>query len=194
MNVVDIDKAIAYINDGAVGVMLTDTVYGLACQATDMTAVQRLYDLKQRSDKPGTVLVASADQALSLGILSESLERAQQLWPGPISVVMSCASDKLAYLHLGKQSLAVRLPDNDKLRSLLEQTGPLLTSSANLPGKPPATNSAEAFMYFGDSVDFYLDDDIGSLHKPSTIVQVVDDTVVVLRQGAVILNEHGGLL
>jgi L-threonylcarbamoyladenylate synthase len=105
-------------------------------------------------------------------------------------VVIPCG-DELAYLHDGQRSLAVRIPDNEPLRQLLAQTGPLLTSSANQPGQPPATTIAEARAYFGDEVDFYEDGGDLSGNMPSTVVRVVDDAIEVLRPGAVNINENG---
>jgi L-threonylcarbamoyladenylate synthase len=94
-------------------------------------------------------------------------------------------------LHRGKMSLAVRIPANEAIHALLERTGPLLTSSANHPGEPPANTIAEAKQYFGDRVDFYIDGGDLSANQPSTIVRIVDDAIEILRQGAVKLNEAG---
>jgi tRNA A37 threonylcarbamoyladenosine synthetase subunit TsaC/SUA5/YrdC len=97
----------------------------------------------------------------------------------------------VAYLHQGKQSLAVRIPNKPDLLELLKQTGPLLTSSANHPGEPPANTIDEAKAYFGNEVDFYIDGGDLSGHAPSTVVRIVDDAIEVLRQGAVELDENG---
>ncbi len=169
---------------GVVGVIPTDTVYGLAARAADKAAVQRLYRLKLRENKPGTIIAANIDQLVDLGIKRRYLTAVSQYWPGAVSVVVPCDED-LNYLHQGKLSLAVRLPDNKALSSLLEATGPLLTSSANHPGAPTATTVAAAQAYFSDLVDFYEDGGDLSNHLPSTVLRVVDDTVEVLRAGAV---------
>ena len=185
MNVMHIDDAVTHINQGAVGVMLTDTVYGLVCQTVKRSAVQRIYELKQRRGKPGTVLTASADDALSLGVSGILLNQAQQFWPGPISVVLPCLTDNLDYLHCGNQSLAIRVPHEPQLRELLRRTGPLLTSSANITSQPVAKSLQEAYDYFGDSVDFYVRPSWQPACQPSTVVQLSDDgTIVVLREGA----------
>jgi L-threonylcarbamoyladenylate synthase len=90
-------------------------------------------------------------------------------------------------------SLAVRVADDDKLRKLVENTGPLLTTSANKPGEPESTNIDMARNYFGDRVDFYIDGGDYSDRLPSTVIRVVDDMVEVLRLGAVKINEKGEL-
>jgi tRNA A37 threonylcarbamoyladenosine synthetase subunit TsaC/SUA5/YrdC len=108
-------------------------------------------------------------------------------------VVIPCGPE-LEYLHMGKRSLAVRIPDDPKLRSLLEKTGALLTSSANQPGQPPANTVDEATAYFGDDVDFYVDGGDLSGHAPSTVIRVIDDAIEILRAGAVKISENGEIL
>ncbi|MEO7364393.1 MAG: L-threonylcarbamoyladenylate synthase [Candidatus Saccharimonadales bacterium] len=170
---------------GALIVMPTDTVYGVVAQAHDQSAVERLYTAKNREHKPGTVIAASIEQLVELGLKRRYLSAVSQFWPGPVSVIIPCADPALSYLHQGKQSLAVRIPQPTELRDLLEQTGPLLTSSANHPDQPTAVTVDQARDYFGDTVDFYLDGGDLTDHKPSTIIRIVDDAVEVIRQGAV---------
>jgi L-threonylcarbamoyladenylate synthase len=86
-------------------------------------------------------------------------------------------------------SLAVRIPADKPLQKLLHQTGPLLTSSANHPGQPPANDIKAAEKYFGDEVDFYVDGGDLAGREPSTIIRIVDDAIEVLRQGAVKIEE-----
>ncbi len=176
---------------GTIGVIPTDTIYGIAARAVDHEAVVRLYRVKHRENKPGTIIAASVDQLMALGLKRRYLTAVEQWWPGALSVIIPCADPHLAYLHQGKQSLAVRIPDKSELLKLLKQTGPLLTSSANRPGQPPANTIQEARAYFGDEVDFYHDGGDLSGHEPSTVVRIVDDAIEVLRPGAVQLDENG---
>lgn len=175
--------------EGAIAVIPTDTVYGVVARAEDKTAVDRLYELKKRENKPGTLIAANIDQLEAIGLKRRYMTAVKQYWPGAVSVIIPCADPSLEYLHQGKMSLAVRIPDNKQLKSLLEKTGPLISSSANDPGEPTATNVDEAKKYFGDKVDFYEDGGDLSNHKPSTIIRIVDDAVEVIRQGAVNISD-----
>lgn len=178
------------LQPGGVAVIPTDTLYGVVARAADPAAVKRLYAVKSRENKPGTLIAASVDQLVELGLKKRYLTAVEQWWPGPISVVVPCG-DELAYLHDGKRSLAVRIPDRENLREMLVQTGPLLTSSANQPGQTPAATIEEARAYFGDQIDFYEDGGNLSGNLPSTVVRIVDDAIEVLRPGAVKIDENG---
>ena len=174
---------------GTVIVLPTDTVYGIVARAADMKAVERLYRLKRREQKPGPIIAANVDQLVALGLKRRYLKAVEAYWPGPVSVVVSCADPALDYLHQGQQSLAVRLPADQTLHDLLLRTGPLLTSSANQPGEPVANTVEEAKAYFSDQVDAYVDGGDLSSNLPSTVIRVVDDAIEVLRQGAVKIEE-----
>lgn len=180
------------ISSGQVGIIPTDTVYGLVCSAHKPAAVERVYKLKHRENKPGTLVAASIDQLVSLGIPRRYLKAVEQYWPNAISIVIPIGS-LLPELQQGKGSLAVRIPKDAKLQELLSASGPLLTTSANDPGQPTATTVAMAKDYFGDTVDFYLDGGDLSDREPSTIIRIIDDAVEILREGAVKISEDGSI-
>jgi len=172
--------------EGEIAVIPTDTVYGVVGRAADPKAVTHLYELKRRENKPGTLVAYDIDQLVELGVEREYLTSVERFWPGAVSVIIPCGSN-LDYLHQGKNSLAIRVPADPWLRSLLKETGPLITSSANQPGEPPATTVEEAKAYFGSDVSWY--EDHGVINRdPSTIIQVVDGNIEIIRQGAVKVN------
>lgn len=183
-------QAIALLQSGGVGVLPTDTVYGLVARAADPAAVARLYALKHREQKPGTIIAASVEQLVELGVHKRYITAVQHLWPNPLSIVIP-VGEELMYLHQGKRSLPFRIPADPAFRKLLEATGPLASSSANQPGEPPANTVKEAEAYFGDEVDFYVDGGDLSQQLPSTIIRVVDDAIEVLRPGALKIDETG---
>lgn len=173
------------LQNGAVGVLPTDTIYGIVARAEDPQAVDRLNRIKHREHKSGTIIAANINQLYDLGIDERQLQGAATLWPASLSVQVPVADD-LDYLARGTGTVAVRIPESQAIRMLLEQTGPLFTSSANLPGQPPASNLAEAQGYFNDDVDFYVDGGTIAGANPSTIIRFTDDgRIEILRQGAV---------
>lgn len=183
MRVVSLSQSVDLLKKpGSIAVIPTDTVYGLVARAQDETAVRRLYKLKDRHLKPGTVIAANIDQLVSLGLKKRYLKAVEQFWPGQVSIVIP---HQISYLSQGLASQPFRLSADKILNKLLIKTGPLLTSSANLPGQPPAATVDQAYNYFKDQIDFYVDGGNLAGHQPSTIIRVVDDVVEVLRQGAV---------
>lgn len=156
-------------NDG-IGVMPTDTIYGLVGSAFSHKAVERIYRARKREgNKPFIVLIDSIEDLSRFGIKKDKRLDSflKKVWPGPISVILPVKNKTFLYLHRGKNSLAFRLPKDKWLRNTLKKTGPLVAPSANPAGMPPAKNIKDAKKYFGDrtcpartgggGVDFYLD-------------------------------------
>ena len=183
-------QAIDILLNGGVGVLPTDTVYGIVARAADPDAVKRTYGLKKREHKPGTVIAASVDQLVELGLPKRYLSAVEHLWPNALSVEMPLG-ERLTYLHQDTGRQAYRVVAEPAIREILEKTGPLLTSSANQPGEPTANTIAEAQQYFGDQVDFYVDGGDLSGRPSSTLIRVVDDAIEIIRQGAVKIDETG---
>lgn len=181
--IVTLSEAIGLLKNGKVGVMPTDTVYGLVARAEDIDATTLLYKLKHREHKPGTLIAANVTQLLSLGVAKQDIGKVDRWWPGALSAVLVIHGRD--YLHQGLGDLAMRVVADATVRDVLEQTGPLITSSANQPHKPGATTLVEAIEYFGDAVDFYVDGGDLSGKAPSTIVRPIGEGIEILRQGSV---------
>ena len=179
---------IEILNNGGVGVIPTDTVYGIVCDAFSKDALLRLYELKSRDgNKPPVVLISSLDDLKLFGIVIDEMAKIflKKFWPGKVSVIFKIKPE-FSFLDKGL-GLAIRFPDDKKVLDFLKQTGPLATSSANIQNHAPAKNIKEAEKYFGDKVDFY--EDGGELDSaPSTLVRINGDKVEILRQGAVVID------
>jgi L-threonylcarbamoyladenylate synthase len=181
--------------DGGVGVLPTDTIYGLTASAHNPEAVAKLYKLKGREQKPGTVIAASVAQLRELGVPGQYLDQVEHLWPNPLSIELPVGGD-LTHLSQGTGHGAFRVVTDPEVRALLEQTGPLLTSSANHPGQPAANNIAEALTYFHNGVDFYVDGGERGNRPPSTVAKLLPETgkLEIKRMGAVNVTEDGEIL
>ena len=179
-------QIIELLKSGKIGVMPTDTIYGIVGSALNPDTVEEIYRLRKRNpDKPMIILISSLDDLnyFDIELTKEQKDFLEKNWPNPVSVVLPCPGEKFTYLHRGKKSLAFRMPKNENLLELLKQTGPLVAPSANLGNEKPAETLDEAKKYFGDEINFSIDG--GKLQsKPSTIVQLYKDgKVIILREG-----------
>jgi L-threonylcarbamoyladenylate synthase len=176
------------LKKGGIGVISTDTIYGLVGSALFPGTVERIYRVRRRNPrKPFIILISSLKDLAKFGVKLSSREKRflENIWPGRVSVILACPYKKFAYLHKGKDALAFRLPKNKDLVDLIRQVGPLVAPSANLEGLPPAKNIREARRYFGDKVDFYLSLSGGKSKKPSTLISLNGGNIEVVRLGSV---------
>lgn len=181
------------IGRGELVVIPTDTVYGIAADAFSPSAVQKLLDAKGRGrQSPPPVLVPGE---ATLDALAEQVPDAVRTlvaahWPGPLTVILP-ARPSLAW-DLGDTggTVALRMPDNHLALELLNDTGPLAVSSANLTGNPAATTAEGALAELGDSVPVYLDGGPTAGNLPSTIV---DATALAAGTGRLRIVREGVL-
>ncbi|QKJ19899.1 L-threonylcarbamoyladenylate synthase [Microbacterium hominis] len=182
------------IGRGQLVVLPTDTVYGVAADAFSPVAVQRLLDAKGRGrQSPPPVLVAGA--ATLRALVAEVPEAVEKLieafWPGGLTIVLPAQPSLTWDLGETHGTVAVRMPADRIALELLEETGPLAVSSANLTGEAPAITALDARDMLGDSVAVYLDagpsrDGISSTIVDATSLVGGETPVVrVLREGAV---------
>lgn len=179
-------QIVKVIKDGGVGILPTDTIYGIVGLALSRNAVLRIYKLRKRNlKKPMIVLIGSLRD---LDLFKVKMDRRTRkvlakLWPGKVSVILPCSHKEFFYLHRGTKTLAFRLPKPQWLKNLLKKTGPLVAPSANIESLRPAKTVKEARKCFGDRADFYLSK--GKLtSKSSTLIAVKEGKIAVLRKGA----------
>lgn len=186
-----LDVATQAVRDGELVVLPTDTVYGVGADAFSPAAVQRLLDAKGRTRQmPPPVLVGAAGTLDALAIEVPGWLRSMigELWPGPLTVVLRQQPSLTWDLGETRQTVAVRMPADERALDLLRRTGPLAVSSANRTGMDAATTVDEARDMLGDSVAVYLDGGPTADSVPSTILDATGTTARILRQGALPLE------
>jgi tRNA threonylcarbamoyl adenosine modification protein (Sua5/YciO/YrdC/YwlC family) len=163
-------------SSGAVVVLPTDTVYGLAALPADRSATDRLFDLKGRSaSTPLAVLGAEVEQLMELvepGAGAAAGQAAARFWPGPLTLVLPRRPG--VELHLGEpvDTIGLRLPDHALVREVARLVGPIAATSANRHGEAPVTTAAAAIEALGAGLALVVDG--GTL--PVTASTVVDTT------------------
>jgi tRNA threonylcarbamoyl adenosine modification protein (Sua5/YciO/YrdC/YwlC family) len=183
-------------------VIPTDTVYGLAANAFSPDAVQKLLTAKGRDrQSPPPVLVANLNMARALvEVLPDAATKlAETFWPGALTLILRSQPSLDWDLGETKQTVALRVPDHKIALALIEETGPLAVSSANLTGSPAATTAKQAFDYLGDSVEVYLDGGTSPKGEASTILDLTgledsyDDKGVLTTSGKIKVIRQGAL-
>ena len=177
-------KAALFLKSGAVGVIPTDTIYGVCASALDKKAVEKVYILKKRNPKkPIVILISSFNDLKKFNIYPDSRQKnfLKKVWPGKVSVVLKCRdkNGKLAYLHRGTKTLAFRLPKKRELIEILKISGPLIAPSANLEGRETAKNINQAKKYFDKSVFYFGGEALPG--KSSTLVDLMNG-IKILRK------------
>lgn len=174
----------AILKRGGIGILPTDTLYGVVGSAHSKQAVSRIYEVKGRNHgKPLIILISDIADVKKFGIELSADQEAflEKVWPGPVSVILPCRSAEFAYLHRSTKSLAFRMPKNKKLRDLIKKTGPIVAPSANPQGMKPAHTIAEAKKYFGSEVDFYVPGGRKE-GKPSRVVSLLSHKPEIVRK------------
>lgn len=172
-----INQAVKILKSGGVVVYPTDTAYGLGGIFNKRQVINKILNIKGRTDKKFTVIVSGVDQYIKFFKPGQqSLALAKKYWPGPLSIVVS-------------PSLAVRAPKNKIALALARAAGcPLIATSANLTGQPASYSGRSAARQFkNQKIKPELVLDAGALkkNKPSTIVKVIKDKVVLIRPGGI---------
>lgn len=171
---------------GHLVVLPTDTVYGIAARIDRPEALRALFAAKGRPPARALpVLAASAGQARSLGRMDGmAMSLAGAFWPGALTIVVARMPGMDADLGGDPATIGLRVPDLAGIRALLEQTGPVATTSANRSGEPTPERIQGVAQVFGDSVAVYLDGGAAGPSGASTVVSVADESLTVLREGA----------
>jgi tRNA threonylcarbamoyl adenosine modification protein (Sua5/YciO/YrdC/YwlC family) len=192
-----VEAASLAVQRGELIVLPTDTVYGVGADAFDPAAVRGLLAAKGRGrEMPPPVLISAATTLDALAVRVPGYARAlvEAFWPGPLTLV--CHQQTSLQWDLGdtRGTVAVRMPDHDVAREILERTGPLAVSSANKTGMPAATDADQAAEMLGDDVAVIVDAGPAPGGEASTIVDVTGTQGRVLRHGALTLAQLNEVL
>ncbi len=181
------------VGRGDLIVLPTDTVYGVAADAFNPAAVQKLLDAKGRGrTSPPPVLVPGIEtlDALAEQVTPEMRALAEAFWPGGLTIVVPARTTLAWDLGDTNGTAALRMPDHAITLEILRESGPLAVSSANLTGKPAALTATEAHDALGDRIAVYLDSGESSGSRVGSTIVDATPTVTgkplrVLRDGTV---------
>jgi L-threonylcarbamoyladenylate synthase len=194
-----VERAARLLRDGALVAFPTETVYGLGADATNDTAVAKIFAAKNRPTfNPLIIHVADMDAARAIADISPRAENIlNRFWPGALSAILPRSSESSVsrLASAGLDTLAIRMPAHDGARALLRAARtPIAAPSANSSGQISPTTAAHVAADLGDKVAIILDDGPCAIGLESTILDLSRDEPSVLRPGGVTLEAIESIL
>ena len=182
-------KAVNIILSGGVVAFPTESFYGLAVNATDEGAIQRLFAIKERkSESPVLILIGSV-QALDQyvrHISKVAQELITRFWPGGLTLIFDAKPNISSLLTAGTGKIGIRLSSHPVATQLARSAGvPITGTSANISGQPPCVSATEIFHSLGKMVDVILDGGKTEGGKGSTVLDTTVTPPRILREGMV---------
>lgn len=180
-----LDEAVEVVRNGGILAYPTEAIFGLGCDPRNLSAVQRLLGAKQRPADKGLILLAANINQLSDFVppLSEEIkERILPGWPGPVTWLLPVYPHISPLVRGNFDKIAVRVSDHPVCQQLCQRLGhPIISTSANITGKPPAKTVLQVSEQLGQQVDMILDKPLGGRSRPSEIRDAISNKT--LRAG-----------
>jgi len=180
-----IKKASQIINQGGIAVFPTDTVYGIGCNPYNKNSVRKIYEIKSRNIlKPFPVLVYSKDIAKRIVFFDKIAEKiVERFWPGPLTIILKLTDENLKKSLNLTDKIAVRVPNHKCTLELLKKCNFLVGTSANISGHSSFTNPDECFKNIQE-YDVFVDGGIISSKAESTIIEIENEEIKIIREGS----------
>jgi L-threonylcarbamoyladenylate synthase len=188
-----VSKAIDVLHSGGIIAYPTETFYGLGVKFDMPDALKRLYELKKRPHEKAMPVIIGDCRFLPEAVDEEWLKNipltARSLmdehWPGPLTLLFPAKEGLSEHLTAGTGRIAVRVPGESFALCLAKKAGfPITATSANISGMPPAEDAEAVIKYFGNSIDLLIDGGSTPGGLPSTIVDISEGRIKIVREGA----------
>lgn len=186
----DLLDAIQSIKKGSLIVYPTDTLYALGASVFIEDAVKKVFYLKNRPfSNPLPVAVSNFDEMSKIAYTDDDAKMiVEKILPGPLTIILRKKEIVPSVITGGLDNIAVRIPNNNTALSLLSASGPLTVTSANIHGEKTPHIIKEIKMLFSKDISIYIDS--GKLNgKPSTIVDLTQKKIKIIREGAITKNQ-----
>lgn len=175
-------EAVRHVRRGGLVAYPTESVYGLGCDPLDREAFEQLLELKGRALGKGVILIADAVarfEAWVAPIPETAWERMRATWPGAVTWVVPAADRAPEWIGGGRGTIAIRVPGHALARRLCSACqSPLVSTSANPAGLPPARTTLGVRRYFGSEALLVLAGEVGASRRPSTVCDALTGEVL----------------
>ena len=189
-----IEKAFQIINQGGIAVFPTDTVYGIGCNPYNKDSVRKICKIKSRDiSKPFPVLAYSKDIAERIVFFDEFARKiVERFWPGPLTIILKLTDENLKKSLNVADKIAIRVPNHKCTLELLKKCNFLVGTSANISGHSSFTNPDECFNNI-QKYDVFVDGGIITSKAESTIIEIENEEIKIIREGSLSYEEILGL-
>ncbi len=165
----------------------TDTVYGVGCMIEDIDAVHRIYELKNRDySKPLAILTPNANiEKYVKNISPKAKELMNKYWPGALTIIYEKTDLINDVVTSNLKTVGFRMPNSKIALAVLNRFGIMATTSINISGMPPLNNKEDIIKEFKNKIDYIVMDDEVSSDVSSTVVDLSQNDIKILRQGSI---------
>lgn len=189
-----IKTAASILRRGGLVAFPTDTVYGLAADATNSRAVKKIYKVKKRPlSSPLPILIAEKKDLKKYAsqISPDAKRLADKFWPGPLTLILKKKKVISNIVTAGKNSVGIRVPKNSVALAIIRALGrPLVGTSANISYKRSPTTANSVKKYLNNKIDLILDGGKTKIGKESTILDCTASPPTILRLGAILEKKY----
>lgn len=186
-----LEKAAKLIREGELVAIPTETVYGLGANAYDSTACKKIFEAKGRpGDNPLIVHIKEPKQAEEISVTNPLYYKlSHKFMPGALTIILPKKDIIPDTVTAGLDSVAVRCPENEIARKLIELADrPIAAPSANSSGKPSPTTAMHVFDDLQGKIPMILDGGECRVGVESTVIKITDDSIILLRPGEITVD------
>jgi L-threonylcarbamoyladenylate synthase len=185
-----IKNAIKALENGEIIVYPTDTLYAMGVNIHNINAIQRLFEIKKRPfSVPLSVAVSNFEEIKKIAYTNKNIQSiVENFLPGQLTLLLKKKDTVSNLISSGKDTIAIRIPNNDIALRLISKFGPITATSANIHGKKPSHEIKYIKKQFQKNISVYLDDGILD-EAPSTIIDLTSEKPKIARQGNISLKE-----
>ncbi len=189
-----IENASQIINQGGIAIFPTDTVYGIGCNPYNKDSVRKIYGIKSRDiSKPFPGLVYSKDIAEKIVFIDEFTKKiVERFWPGSLTIILKLTDENLKRSLNVTDKIAIRVPNHKCTLELLKKCNFLVGTSANISGQSSFTNPDECIKNI-QNYDIFVDGGVIDSTAESTIIEIEDEKIKIIREGTLSYEEILGL-
>lgn len=180
----DFNKIKILLNNNKIGVIPTDTIYGLVTKFGNKEGLERIYDIKMRpKEKKIAVLCSSFQQIIEEIVMNKAVEKLLKFLPGPITIIAQLKQDSI-YYDAFQGVIGIRVPEHNELLTLISEINvPLYATSVNISGKAALKSIEEMDQQILTKLDFIVEDAKPQYMCESTIYDATSDEILIIRQG-----------